>query len=113
MPPYNPSSDIDSLVENYDDGRNDKPSYRSRYESIDQFSVSGGATTRRRELVSPARRDTPPQRRRSSAPNCDSHQAPASFYCPLTMALMKEPVQDREGKTTFDCWSCQRTILFI
>lgn len=100
MPPYNPSSDIDSLVENYDDGRNDKPSHR-RYEPIDQ--MNGGATIRQRDVVSPARRDTPPQRRRSSAPNCDSHQAPASFYCPLTMALMKEPVQDREGKTTFDC----------
>lgn len=24
--------------------------------------------------------------------------APSSFYCPLTMGLMKDPVQDREGE---------------
>jgi len=31
--------------------------------------------------------------------NNDRPPAPPSFYCPLTMNLMKDPVQDREGNT--------------
>lgn len=31
--------------------------------------------------------------------NNDRPPAPPSFYCPLTMNLMKNPVQDREGNT--------------
>ncbi|KAL7450847.1 hypothetical protein ACHAWC_002698 [Mediolabrus comicus] len=36
---------------------------------------------------------------KASSPTQSNAHLPASFYCPLTMSIMKNPVQDREGNS--------------